>query len=450
MGLDDAVTLALALQNPHVNIVAVIACEGAAGRERGTEHLERMLALFNRLDIPLYAPAETKASKTPPPFRSFAESAVGQALPTPVKPFRRPFSPDAYVGNGKKTVVLVLGPLTNLAAALQAKPEMKQGIEKLIVAGSPDVEKNWNVRFNPDALAAVQASGIPQQFVVRGPAGRKPEAWRQGELSIGQGTSVGEDFFKRLLATDNIRRHYTQQLGGFFDELVFLYYADHTLFSTEGYTNVFAPNDHDSLLKLFTRCLGDGRQHKHRVVFVDGSLPDEVFRPDVPFRRAAIIAKNGQAEWFAQLLMNELHEHLGAYSVIGVKMGLRAAELLNAPQHAMKVTSHAPAGPPVSCLNDGVIVATGCTPGRALFTHTPGPPGSIAVSFEYNGRRLTLAVKPEYRNRIKAEIQTLLGKYTLADHEYWDGVRRLGLDIWENWHRRDLFEIVDKAVAATA
>ena len=225
---------------------------------------------------------------------------------------------------------------------------------------------------------------------------------------------------------------------------MFLYYADHTLFSTQAYTNVFAPDDHDGLLKLFTCCLSDGRQHKHRVVFVGRPLPDDVFRPDVRSRRAAIIAKNGQAEWFAQLLMNELHEHLGAYSVIGVKMGLRAAELLNAPQHAMKVTSHVPAGPPVSCLNDGVIVATGCTPGRALFTHTPGPPGSIAVSFEYNGQRLTLAVKPEYRNRIKAEIQTLLGKYTLADHEYWDGVRRLGLDIWENWHRRDLFEIVDK------
>ncbi len=48
-------------------------------------------------------------------------------------------------------------------------------------------------------------------------------------------------------------------------------------------------------------------------------------------------------------------------------MGLRAAELLNAPPHAMTIVSSAPPTQPVSCLNDGLLVATGSTPGRGLF-----------------------------------------------------------------------------------
>lgn len=444
MGMDDAVALALALQSPRANIVSIVACEGAAGAEKSVEHLERMLHMFNRQDIALYAPAALVSGKTPPPFRNFAEESVGGALPALVKPFRRPFSPEAYISPRGKTVILALGPLTNLAAALQTRPEIKEGISKVIFAGSPIAGESWNVRFDPDALAAVRATGVPVVFVVpSGGGARKPETWREGDLTIGPGTSVGEVFFNRLLATPRVRQHYLERFESFYDELAFLYFVDETLFWGKGRKDLLVPNNRVGIVNLFTRLLADGRQGKHRVVFVEGSLPDSVFRKDVRERKSRIIAKNGRAEWFAQLLMNEMHEHLGAYSVVGVKMGLRAAELLNAPQHGMKVVSHVPPRPPVSCLNDGVIVATGCTPGRALFEQDPGKPGTVAVTFEYNGRRLMLVLKAEYRDKIKGEIKTLLDQYTLEDHEYWLGVRKVGLDIWENWHRRNLFDVVE-------
>jgi hypothetical protein len=122
-------------------------------------------------------------------------------------------------------------------------------------------------------------------------------------------------------------------------------------------------------------------------------------------------------------------------------MGLRAAELLNAPQHAMTIVSSAPADQPVSCLNDGLLVSTGSTPGRGLFSHSPGPPGTVEASFAYNGRTVELRLKDEYRARIRTVIRGLLEQHTLEDDDYWDGVRELGLDIWQSWHRRDLFEI---------
>lgn len=447
MGLDDAVTLAMALQSPRERIVSIVACEGVAGRDTGIAYVERMVALFNRGDIALYAPVRTGAAKSAPAFRAFAEQAVSQALPGEAKRIRRPFAADAYVSEGGPTVVLVLGPLTNLAAALRDKPAIKDGIAHVVVAGGPEAATSWNAGFDPEALAAVKASGVSLTFVVGGEAARKPACWRAEELAFGAGTSIGEQFVRRLLADARVRRHYMERFASFHDELVFLYYAEAGLFSgsAEG-KGVVAAKDGAGITGLFVRLIEEGRQRKDRVVFVDGVLPNEVFRKEVRQRKAGIIAKNGEVEWFAQILMNELHEHLGAYSVIGVKMGLRAAELLNAPQHGMRVVSHTAARPPVSCLNDGIIVSTGCTPGRGLFRHDPGPPGSAKVTFEYNGRRITLAIKQAYRERIRAKIKSLLDKHKLEDPAYWDGVRRFGLNIWEHWHRRELFDVVDAGV----
>jgi pyrimidine-specific ribonucleoside hydrolase len=210
---------------------------------------------------------------------------------------------------------------------------------------------------------------------------------------------------------------------------------------------VVEPLDSGATADAIASALSRGRQRKDRVVFVDGPLPADVLQPDVRARRETILAKNGPDEWFAQLMLNELHEHLGAYSIIGVKMGLRASELLNAPQHTMKIISAAPPTQPVSCLNDGLLVSTGSTPGRGLFSHVPGPPGTVKASFEFNGRIITLRLKDEYRRRIRAAIKDLLTEFTLEDDAYWDGVREFGLEIWQNWHRRDLFEGVPSTVA---
>ena len=44
----------------------------------------------------------------------------------------------------------------------------------------------------------------------------------------------------------------------------------------------------------------------------------------------AIIEKHGLEEWKAVLLTNELHRHLGMWSIIGAKMWIRAREILGA------------------------------------------------------------------------------------------------------------------------
>ena len=63
---------------------------------------------------------------------------------------------------------------------------------------------------------------------------------------------------------------------------------------------------------------------RHSVVLK--AFPDEpaLLREDVSPHVKKIIEKYGLEEWKACLLTNELHRHLGIYSLIGAKMGIRS------------------------------------------------------------------------------------------------------------------------------
>jgi hypothetical protein len=344
----------------------------------------------------------------------------------------------AYAPASPVTIV-ALGPLTQLAGALSAEPGLKARVARVILPGETDPAQNWNLARDPEAMKTLRSTGVPLVFVAPGRSGAKPPSWSARGLPESQRTSVGEAFLERLLAVPGARDHYLGKLPRFHDELAILYLTRPQLFEARP-DGVMVPRDDGALFRAFARTLSDGRQRKGRVVFADAPFPEAVLSPDLGPLAGRIREANGEDEWFAMLLMNELHDHLGAYSILGVKMGLRAAELLNAPPHSMRVVSRTPPSQPVSCLNDGLLVSTGSTPGRALFRHEPGPPGTVEAEFEYNGRRLLLKLRPEYAERIRGVIGRLVAEHGLESPHYWEGVRRFGLEIWERWHRRELFE----------
>lgn len=438
MGADDAVTLAIALQHPRVDLAAIIACDGASGKQSAVHSVERMLDLFNRQEVPLYA-SNVSAAQDAPACRERAEALVDGALPETETWVRLPFSPSAYSSPAGPTTVLALGPLTQLAAALERDPDLAASIDRVVVSGDPADLDSWNLARDAKAVKAVRKSGIRLQFVA--PRGRadKPAVW--ADRSGARSTSLADAFLDRLLAQPEARSHYLDVLGPPQDELALLFVVEPELFEASGSGDVFSPREDANIAGDLAAAASRGRQRKQRVVLAERPLPDAMLQEDVLARRDAIIAANGEDEWFAQILLNELHEHLGAYSIVGAKMGLRAAELLNAPPHSMAIVSAAPSSQPVSCLNDGLLVATGSTPGRGLFVAEPGADGTVEASFAYNRRRVTLRLKDEYRAQIRDRIGQLLEQYTLQDAGYWDGVRSFGLDIWQSWHRLDLFDI---------
>lgn len=397
---------------------------------------------FNRDDIPVLRGRD--AGIEPPPFRGFVEDSLDRLLPGSGNSAKSIPDGGEYGGGSAEFRVLVLGPFTELARRIESDRSIVKRISEVVAPGSPRADANWNIARDPLAFEKVRNAGLHVTFVGGDPCySSKPADWLGPNGSDTQAdTSIGETVISGLRRDPAAWRHYANERVEFFDELGAVYVAEPEMFAKVENADVGEKTLVGPVGELFLRLLDDGRQRKEAVLLVAPDLPPDALREDLRVRRESILQKNGRVEWFAQLQMNELHEHLGAYSIIGVKMGLRAAELLNAPPHGMKVVSHISGEPPQSCMNDGIIVSTGSTPGRTLFTIASRDGVGASVTFTRGGRSVTLRLKAEWETRIRSKIREILDEHSLEDPEYWIEVRRVGLEIWENWHRSDLFEEV--------
>ena len=164
-----------------------------------------------------------------------------------------------------------------------------------------------------------------------------------------------------------------------------------------------------------------------------GALPD-----DIQAIRQDTLNRFGTLEWDKCVLTNLVHGHLGIYSILGVKMGLRALELLEArPEHpGVRVHSFAGNVPPVSCMNDGLQIGTGSTLGRGLITVEPCE--RPEAQFSYAGKVLRLSLKPEFARQIEAGVAGARERYG-EEPAYWQAVREMALEYWSTWDRQLIF-----------
>lgn len=171
-------------------------------------------------------------------------------------------------------------------------------------------------------------------------------------------------------------------------------------------------------------------------------FPHDFYADDVADIVGNCIKRHGEAEWRAVVLTNEIHGHLGIYSTLGAKMGLRARELFREMglEGEMSVLSFAGSVPPVSCLNDGLQVSTGASMGHGLFAVSPGEEPSVKARFTCGGDSLDICLKPEYEALIKADIKQGVSLYGHTP-EYWEYVRKLALRYWLEWDRSQVFVV---------
>jgi len=146
-------------------------------------------------------------------------------------------------------------------------------------------------------------------------------------------------------------------------------------------------------------------------------------RKDVYDLCQKIYYKNPE-EFNAMVMTNNLHEHLGPHNIIGVKMGLYAKDLLNAEKFEVRVESEAGTETPISCLNDGIMIATGATLGGGKIENVAS--GESAATFYYDERTVKLELKPEVREEIRRHS---------------GDVRKNALYVWENYNGEELFEV---------
>jgi hypothetical protein len=193
----------------------------------------------------------------------------------------------------------------------------------------------------------------------------------------------------------------------------------------------------------------DGKAHGRPVILQTFPEDPGFYTQDLREYVREIQLRHGADEWRVTVLTNEIHDHLGIYSILGAKMGLRARELLQAGVDDIQVLSYAGSRPPLSCLNDGLQVSTGATLGQGAISLSADPEKRAEAEFRTAARTVRLRLNRESSDRIASDLAEGIRRSGNLTPAYFGYVRQLAICYWLEIDRKTAFEIVSNASAGT-
>lgn len=453
MGLDDTRALVMLLNRDMADIRLIVATDGAVSPAAGHKNIKTLLSLFPRLKtshITIAAGRDT--GKKAPPWRQWSKDILDFGHPGTRGAKEKPVPAaqaivDALKKRESPCVYLCLGPLTSLAAALEQDQNIKYNISRVIYYGtSPGSARvDWNTSRDPGAARKVFDSGLKIYTFSRGRV--KP-------------LTFGPVFFNKIKSLDTpasrilVKLHthpaaaklLAQNHFRIWDELTAIYMEQPGLFSfdhTGDNVSKISQYEPGKIYAAYLKMLGfyaDGHLREREVVVLDSfPVKPKRFKADVAPHVKKIIEKHGLEEWKACVLTNELHRHLGTYSLIGAKMGIRAREILDAPLDSVRVISYAGSNPPLSCMNDGLQVSTGASLGRGTISIADGQKRPAAC-FIYKDKKIVLTLKESVVRQIKNDIAAAVKKYGGVTPEYFAHIRGLSIRYWYTLDRKEIFQ----------
>jgi inosine-uridine nucleoside N-ribohydrolase len=176
-GVDDALALLLAMRSPELKIEAITPVAGNVPLDLTLPNALRMVEIAGRTDIPVAAGARAPLMRRlVTATYAHGENGLGGAVfPEPTtKPVAMPAAEiirqivRKYPG---EVTLITIGPLTNIATALNADPALAGMVRALVMMGgslsggniTPAAE--FNVYVDPEAARIVFQSGIPVTMV---------------------------------------------------------------------------------------------------------------------------------------------------------------------------------------------------------------------------------------------------------------------------------------------
>lgn len=433
-GQDDFRAVTLFCASSDFNINAICSTDGVLHPNETASYFYYLMRRFGHEGIPIGVGKDRKIKK---PYREHA-SKGWQQLFANSKPLDLPDASQVLfeaIGNeDKTTIVIALGPLGNIADLLTAHPELKKKIGLVLWFNNDEnLKTGYNAETDRDALKSLDAMHIPLKIV------SAPVDYSYGSVftdGLGDLNNVYAETMSKFNAA------YTGSEIQIWDELCALYLTQPNFF-TESYNRsgnaVLKPIEpfYPDVLAgaiLNTNKSGQG------VVFNEIPASGNWIMPDLRDRTDEIVQAYGPAEFKIVAMTSEFHSHLGAYSIVGAKMGMRAMEYFHAGLDEIQVISYAGSNPPLSCLNDGLQFGTGATLGYGSIqvdTVNVRPAARII----YNGRMIEISLKPAIEQQIAADIGELVRKYGLESEQYWAQLRLKSIDYWLQWNRFEIFDI---------
>jgi purine nucleosidase len=173
---DDAVALIMALKNPDVAVAAITVVAGNVGVDQAcrnalytAELCGSPVAVFRGADAPLQRPLEDAT------WFHGRDGMGDHGYPVPRRAVEPLPAVEALIETAEKfpgLTLVTLGPLTNVAQALQRKPDLAKLISRCVVmGGAPCCEGNvtpaaeFNIWCDPEAARIVFHSALPLEMV---------------------------------------------------------------------------------------------------------------------------------------------------------------------------------------------------------------------------------------------------------------------------------------------
>ncbi|APE32274.1 nucleoside hydrolase [Halomonas aestuarii] len=287
-GVDDAQAIAIALRHPEIDLLGLTTTYGNVDVETATHNALLLSELAGR-EIPVAQGAAGPMVKDrhPPPAHIHGANGLGDIALPPVKGKAEAVSAPQFIVDtvnarpGEVTLVAV-GPVGNLAAALQLDPGIIDRVKRVVIMGG-SIREGGNVTpvaeanmFNdPDAAARVLTAGWPLTLVGLDVTHRcvltdahmtRIEAG-QGELGkvLAGSFAFYRDFYREFLGIDGCCPHDSCALAWLLRPELFTTARGHLTVATagdaEGQT-IFAPEGRGFIESRWSRtplvevCLG--------------------------------------------------------------------------------------------------------------------------------------------------------------------------------------------------
>jgi purine nucleosidase len=167
-GIDDALAILYACASPEAELLAATCTGGNVDAHQVAENTLAVLELGGRADVPVYLGSETPLRK---PLTTSPEThgprGVGYAqLPPPSAELADGHAADRIIELARsrpgEVTLVTLGPLTNLAIALEREPSLPSLLAGWVLmggvyhgAGNTTPTSEWNIHVDPDAAKEV-------------------------------------------------------------------------------------------------------------------------------------------------------------------------------------------------------------------------------------------------------------------------------------------------------
>ena len=197
-GTDDAMALMLALNSPELDVRAITVVPGNVTAEQGLENALRMVSLANRCDIPVAGGARHPLFQKliTAEFWHGKNGLANIELPRSKCKADARFGPDLIIelihASPHEITLVPVGPLTNIALAVERDPSIVPLIKEVIMmggsikGGNVNAAAEANIYNDPEAAQIVFQAGWPLTMV---------------GLDVGDKTLLGRKQLEQLAST---------------------------------------------------------------------------------------------------------------------------------------------------------------------------------------------------------------------------------------------------------